>query len=214
MARDDWYRCTSWSAADKEAFFARLKRSGTSDAKAQYLRIQACYLAEAKLYPSAVELLGILIRDYPDHLELAQTHLQMAECLIELGEAENAIAEFRLSLQRQRDFPNVLTASWLQFPLFVVRQNLTQYYEEALGVLEEFNKDTGIMLPIEGYRHATAHALIAESQGNRRKAKNFAKQALEFQAATFSGLRYHPTLGLVNEVDSTIHSRLVTLAAP
>lgn len=127
MARDDWYRRTSWSAPDQADFFARLRRSRTNANKAQYLRIQANYLADADLDAAAVELLNLLIRDFPERFELAQAHLQKAECLIELDDREGAIAEFRLSLQGQRDCPNVRTMCWLGFPWYIVGQNLTQY---------------------------------------------------------------------------------------
>ncbi|HEV2948855.1 MAG TPA: hypothetical protein VGX70_15895 [Gemmataceae bacterium] len=211
MSRDDWYRRTSWSAADQGEFFDRLGRSRTSANKAQYLRIQATCLADADLNVAAVQLLNLLTRDFPERTELAQAHLQKAQCLIELREPQRAITEFRLSLQAQRDCPNVCTMCWLEFPWYLVRQNLTEYYEEALSVLEEFKSDTGLTYPIERYLYTATHALIAEARGDRDLARKFATQALQLEAQKFSGLRYHPNLGLVEEADSKIHRCLVAL---
>jgi hypothetical protein len=212
MARDDWFRRTTWSAADQEDFFARLKRSKTSTNKAQYLRIQAVHLAEAGLHAAALGLLDILFRDFPDRLELASAHLQKAEYLVVLGQPIAAIAEFRLSLQAEREFPNVRTSCWLQFPWFIVRQELAEHYDEAWSVLDEFQSAHRWTVPLDRYRYAAVRALIAASRQNEAAARDFATVALQLEAASFSGFRYHPTVGLVGKVDPEIHSRLAVLA--
>ena len=66
MSSDDWYRRTTWTDTDRSEFHARLKRSSGDFHKAQYLRIQAHYLANANLTQGAVELLDQLIADFPD----------------------------------------------------------------------------------------------------------------------------------------------------
>lgn len=43
MARGDWFRNSNWNDAIETAFFAKLRRARS---KAQYLKIQACTLAE------------------------------------------------------------------------------------------------------------------------------------------------------------------------
>jgi len=43
MGRHDWYRNTDWDEEIKDAFFTKLGRARD---KSQYLRIQACTLAE------------------------------------------------------------------------------------------------------------------------------------------------------------------------
>ena len=43
---EEWFRRKTWTQEDREAFFARLKRSRGLFHKAQYLRVQAYELAE------------------------------------------------------------------------------------------------------------------------------------------------------------------------
>jgi hypothetical protein len=212
MARDDWYRRSTWSAADQEDFFARLKRSRTVESKSQHLRIQACHLAKAGLHAEAADLLDQFFREFADRTELAIAHLQKAQCMIELNRTEAAINEFRASLQAERDFPNSRTGCWLDFPWFIVRQRNAVLYDEALSVLQEFVSNSDLMFPIERYKYWTVLALISESRGDNATAKASAISALECEAMSHSGFRYHPDVGLVNKIDAEIHNRLVVAA--
>ena len=72
MSKTDWFRRTAWSDADREDFNARLKRSRGEGNKAQYLRIQAVYLAEAGHHHNAIELLDRLFAEFPQKGQLAQ----------------------------------------------------------------------------------------------------------------------------------------------
>jgi tetratricopeptide (TPR) repeat protein len=211
MPRDDWYRHSTWSPADQQDFFARLKRSRTAANKAQYVRIQASCLADAGHHHAAVELLDLLFREFPERFELAQSRLQKALCLIQLNEPQAAITEFRASLQSQREYPHVATSCWLQFPWFIVRQQLSELYDEALAVLEEFRTDTRLAFPIERYRFAAVRALIAQARNDIESAREFAKVALQCAAAEHSGFRYHPDVGLVETLDANVHNRLRAL---
>jgi tetratricopeptide (TPR) repeat protein len=212
MARDDWYRRSTWSAADQEEFFTRLKRSRTPENKSQYLRIQAGYLAEAGKHAAAVALLDQLFREFPGRFEAAQSHWQKAECMIALKRTEAAIDEFRASLQAQRDFPNVCTDCWLLFPWFIVREKMAALYDEAVAVLQEFKSDSALTFPIQQYQYAAARALIAAERGDKDTAREFAKTALHWETVNDSGFRYHPKLGLVDRIDADIHDRLVLAA--
>ena len=212
MPRDDWYRHSTWSPDDQQHFFGRLKRSKTAAHKAQYVRIQASCLADAGNHRAATELLELLFREFPERLQLAQAHLQMALCLVELGEPERAIEEFRASLQSQRECPNVGTSCWLLFPWFIVRRHAAELYDEALAVLDEFKTDTRLAFPIDRYRFAAVRALIAQARHDRENACDFAKVAIQCATAQHSGFRYHPTVGLVESPDANVHSRLMALA--
>jgi tetratricopeptide (TPR) repeat protein len=211
MGREDWYRRSTWSVVDQQDFLARLKRSRASANKAQYLRIQASYLAAAGNHTAAVELLDKLFLECPERLQLAEAHLQRALCLIELNQHQATIEEFRASLQAQRDCPNVGTTCWLQFPWFIVQREDRALYDEALAVLNEFRSDVSLTFPIDGYRYAAVRALIAEARGETDSAREFAKVALQCAEMSFSAFRYHPTVGLVEKVDPRIHGRLAAL---
>src|SRR5437660_2551800 len=138
MNREDWYRRSTWTERDRDEFNARLKRSRGAANKAQYLRIQALYLAEAGCHEGAIELLDQMFAEFAERIQLAQAHAQKADSLAKLGQTETAIREYRAALQAERDFPNVRTQAWLDFGWFVVEKQLTALYSEVLQVLEEF----------------------------------------------------------------------------
>jgi tetratricopeptide (TPR) repeat protein len=212
MTRDDWFRRTTWSATDRAEFFARLERSRTSFHKAQYLRLQALALASTGLHAAAIELLDHLFVEYSEPSQLAQAHLQKAECLAQLNQPNDAVEEFRASLQAERDFPNVRTQSWLEFPLFIVRRELTDLYSEALAIVEEFLSESCLTFPLQRYQYSTVRALIAGAQGDSGTAGHFAKLALSAEAERYSGFGRHPAVGLVKIIDHEIHERLSALA--
>ena len=212
MSRDDWFRRSTWSAADQEDFFARLKRSRTTGNKAQYLRIQAVHLAEAGLHTEAVKLLNLMFREYPERIQVAAAHRQKAECLVQLGQPDGAISEFRSSLQCQREFPNVETGGWLEFPWFIVQCQLSDMYDEALSILEEFGAESKLTFPEERYKYCTIRAIIADARNDMQTAKDFSNAALQNASSQHSGFRYHPQIGLVRKFDNEIHERLVELA--
>jgi len=209
---NEWYRRNTWTRDDQADFEARLARARKQN-KAQYLRIQASHLMETanpQLTSAALELLNRMLAEYPSDIQVAQAHAQRAECHIRLGEVDKAIEAFRCALARERQFPNVRTNAWLDFGWLVIDRRLSRLYDEALGVLTEF-KDT-MPFPVQRYRFHAIRALVAADRGALANAREEAKKALEAGRATHSGFRYHPTLGLVRETSSGVHSRLEALA--
>src|SRR5262249_18363839 len=212
MSKTEWFRRTTWSDADREDFNARLKRSRGAGNKAQYLRLQALHLAEAGHDEGAIELPDRLFAEFPDSIDIAQAHAQKAESLAKIGQTETAIDEYRAALQRERDFPNVRTNAWLDFGWFVLEKELSVLYDEVARVLEEFREEGGLKFPAIEYRYAAIQALLAEARGEKSRAREFARQALAEAAKEHSGLRYHPTAGLVGSERNTFASRLRALA--
>lgn len=212
MAKTDWFRRTTWSDADREDFNARLNRSRGARNKAQYLRIQAVHLAAAGHHAGSIELLNRLFAEFPQRIELAQAHAQKADSLAKLGLIEGAIQEYRAALQTERDFPNVRTNAWLDFGWLVAIKELTDFYREVSQVLEEFREEGGFTFPAIEYRYAAIQALLADARGEKSRACELAKQALSEAAKAHSGLRYHPTVGLVDAEHNKFESRLMALA--
>jgi tetratricopeptide (TPR) repeat protein len=213
MSKTEWFRRTTWSDADREDFNTRLKRSRDAGKKAQYLRIQAVHLADAGEHAAAIELLDRLFAEFPQRIELAQAHSQRAGSMAHLGQIESAIQEYRAAFQTERDFPNVRTNAWLDFGWLVVERQLTDYYDEVLQVLQEFREEGGVKFPAKEYRYAAIQALLADHRGEKARAGEFAQQALAEAAKDHSGLRYHPTVGLVGSERNTFAIRLRTLAS-
>ncbi len=210
MGRDDWFRRTTWTEKDKAAFFERLGRSRGAGNKAQYVRIQAAHLAQAGLHNDAIELLDLFFVEFPDDLFRAMAHHQKAQSLAATGQTEAAIEQFRLTIQAEQDRPNVRTQVWLDFPWFVATNRMRDLYDEALGVLDRHR--ASLLLPVEEYRMAATCALLAAEDGRTADAREQARLALAAAAKEHSGLRYHPTLGLVEEQDKAVRNRLEGLA--
>jgi predicted RNA polymerase sigma factor len=109
---DNWFRRKKWTPTDRDAFFARLRRSRSTFHKAQYLRIQAVELkvtGSPEGTAAALELAEVLLRDYPDPSELAHAHFIRAECLQARADVQGAVGAYRKAIQAQRTQPNVRT---------------------------------------------------------------------------------------------------------
>lgn len=168
MGRDDWFRNTTWTPEIATAFFQRLARSRGPDRKAQYLRIQALHLAETKerrLIEVALCLLDRLLTEYPTRSQLQSSHLQRAQCLVELGRDDDAIVAFRASLAAQRDFPNVHTDAWLDFAWFAVERERLDLYAKVSAVLDEFARAAATTFPIQRYKLHAARAVMLAAAG-------------------------------------------------
>ncbi|MGA2584233.1 MAG: hypothetical protein ABSG31_13220 [Tepidisphaeraceae bacterium] len=211
MGREDWYRSRTWSEEDRAAFYARLKRSRGAFHKAQYLRIQAVYLAEAGNHGAALDLLTELFRDCPDPSQLAQAALQRATSLLAIGRVDEAIDEYRHSLQTQRAHPGWKTGGHLEFAWLIAVRGMSNLYDEAIAVLDEFSGRVSLAFPQHRYMHACARAIIADSRGDIKAAREFATKALDAASAEHSGFRYHPQLGLVS-ADAEMRRRLEVIA--
>jgi tetratricopeptide (TPR) repeat protein len=211
MGREDWYRRKTWSAVDMREFYSRLARSRSSANKAQYMCCQAGVLAKVGYHAAAIELLDQVIRDYPERIVIAEAHAQKARSFVALNMLDLAIDEFRSSLDAERRNPSVRTTSCLEFPLYIVRQRLTELYDEALAILDEFADEALLSFPNERYQYATVRALIAAARDEYDSAKEFARIALELETVSHSGFRSHPTVNLVKEIDPEIHERLIAL---
>jgi tetratricopeptide (TPR) repeat protein len=210
----EWYRRTTWSAKDKEAFFAKLKGARLSSKKAQYVRIQALYLERGgtpELLRAALELLDLALSEFPHKTQRSITHLQRARCLEALGREDEALAEYRQSFEAERSFPNSRTEGYLDFGELVLGLQRAELYGEALACLEEFGG--GELFPISQYRYFVILAFISEARGKTTAAQRYARQALDAAAQTESKLRSHRKLGLVGEQPPDIHARLVRIAS-
>jgi tetratricopeptide (TPR) repeat protein len=211
MARNDWFRKSTWSDSDQRDFFARLGLSRDPARKAQILRIQAGHLEAVGLAEEGLTLVDLMIERWPAPAQLAAAHLQRARCLCAVGDLEATILAFRESLNAQRALPHVHTNAYLEFGWFVVEHEFAGLYREALSVLDEFEFPSPF--PIDIYQLNAIRALIADALHDAPRARSLATAALEAAGKTDSGLRYHSRLGLVHETDNSVHSRLKKLVA-
>ena len=80
-----------------------------------------------------------------------------------------------------------------------------------MRALQEFGEEDGIKFPAIEYRYSAIQALLAGARGDNARAREFAKQALAETVKDHSGLRYHPTIGLVGSAHKILESRLKML---
>ena len=213
MAKD-WFRKTSWSEANQADFFTRLKRSRGASNKAQYLRIQASHLegvGSPEFLKASLTLLDKMLAEFPERTELASAYGQKGTCLAKLGEIDQAIVYYRRALETEREFQKVKTYAFIKFGKLVVENNLTKYFDEALIALEELNS-RGIQFPVDVYDAFGIRSLIAAQRGEFKKAKEFAKVALEAAAKVHSRLRNHATIGLVRDKETPFFKSVTAIA--
>jgi tetratricopeptide (TPR) repeat protein len=206
----DWFRKTTWSEADQKDFFDRLKRSRTAENKAQYLRIQAAHLEQAgrpEFLRAALVLLEKILTEFPETFELSCAYSQKASCLAKLGEINEALSSYRLVFDTQRKFRTLRTYAHVEFGKFVVANKLTQSFDEALTVLDEFEIES-IEFPRNVFDKSGIRAIIAAQRGEIEKAQELARTALEAASKIHSGLRYHATIGLVQDKNTPFYKSL------
>jgi tetratricopeptide (TPR) repeat protein len=209
LAKNEWFRRTTWTPDDQVAFFQRLGRSRTPFHKAQYLRIQAQHLAEvgtAPLIEAALSLLDRLLTEVPEPSQLASAHEQRARCLADLGRHRDAFEALEASLVAERAYPNLRTAAYLDFGELAIGLQRTDLYDRAGALLDEFGGSE--LLPDSIYRHAVIRAFVAANKGDGAAAREHARQAIAAAARTESPFRYHRKLGLVRFVDPEVVAKL------
>ncbi len=214
MAKVEWFRRKTWTEADREAFFDRLRRSRTSFHKAQYLSIQALELEEADTdagREAAIELTDVLLRDYPEDSQLAMAYLTRARVFRSKSDVTSTVDAFRHALQAQRDHPGMHTGAHREIAWFVAVTPLPKLFTEAMSVLDEFGGHDAF--PSMQYLVCGARALMLFALGDRPLAGRWAQQAIQAAEQTHSGFRYHPTIGLVTRCDEQIHARIKAIAA-
>jgi tetratricopeptide (TPR) repeat protein len=211
--RHDWYRRKTWTAKDREDFFARLKRSRGAIHTAQYARIQAYELLTTRTpeaYSAALELLDMILANWGEDVQLASVYHHRAECFAGLGDLPRAIYAYQQVFRTQRTSKSELTMAHLDFGWLVATTPLPEYYDEALALLSEFTHNN---FPVDQYRASAIHALIFDARGQREQAHRYASVALQSAAARHSGFRYHAKLGLVKSPDEKVYKRLQMLVA-
>ncbi|HEX6535036.1 MAG TPA: hypothetical protein VF041_10580 [Gemmatimonadaceae bacterium] len=214
MAKTDWFRRTTWTPDDRADFEARLAKSRTPFHKSQRLRIQASHLhgvGTRELTGAALGLLDRVVADFPEPTQLANAHLQRAECLIDLGRPEEALDAYRRALDSQRQLPTVRNDAYLGFAELVLALRRDALYDEVLAVLDEFDADP--VFPVQRYRMAASRSRLADARGDRRAAGEWARRALAAVARSESPFRHHEKLGLVDTVEPDVFARLTELAA-
>jgi tetratricopeptide (TPR) repeat protein len=204
----DWYRSTVWSPSIERAFQARLRRARAEN-RAQYLLIQAQSLE--RTHPLVVLKLLSQYFALPMKRPSPVAHVARARALVALERVDDAIASYEAALEREREFPNILTQAYLELPSLIVERHLSASYERAAAVLRE-HRDRPTF-PIEHFQWNALYALLCAERGEPSAARTYSQRALEAAENRHSGFRHHPSLGLVGEESADLVRKLRVLAA-
>ncbi|HEU5056076.1 MAG TPA: hypothetical protein VFU21_06110 [Kofleriaceae bacterium] len=209
MARRDWYRRSTWTAAQREEFFHRLARCRAHN-RALYLRIQAASLQAAQ--PGiALELLDYLLTHHPDPDVLAGAHLDRARCLELQDRLLEAALAFRAAIAAERAQRGSRAAAPRGFGMFCVRRRLRSLYRDAIAALDEFEQSHPSHFASDQYQVCAIRALVAQDEGQITVARAMAAKALAAARAREPGRRQHAAAAGM-EPDPAIHRRLELLA--
>ena len=205
MAEDGWYRSTSWDARIEADFHDQLGRARN---KAQYLRIQAHYIAES--HPKAA--LSLLSQYFAlgENFDLAQALVDRARAEVVIGDLAGAAASYEAALRRESTYPSVKTQAFLDYACLVAEKDIRSLFGRALEVLET-HKDRAVF-PLERYRAEGARALLFQLQGRTQEAREAATRSIRAAQESRSGFRNHPTLGLVDKENSPFLEKITALA--
>jgi len=206
----EWYRKKGWGPKRREEFFTRLRRCRD---KSEYVRVQAQELLDTRSRRShlgALELFELFLKEWPDDVMISTVYDDMAQCFLRLGDLDKALEAYRKVFEILRHPPAVETPTPLDFGWLVATTPLPKLYGEALRVLKEFPRDT---FPIERYRSHSIQAFIYDARGQRASARKHARAALAETEIAHSGMRYHPTFGLVQSPNKKAYDKLRRLAA-
>lgn len=202
----DWFRNTTWNEAIARAFDQKLRRARR---KEQYLRIQASTLAQS--HPEVALHLLDRYFELPDDFGHAQAHCVRATAFLALGRMDDAIASYEAALACEAELPNLLTQAYLDLPYLIATRRVREHYGRALQLLA--SHQARLVFPVERFRWHAAHALIADDSQDPDVAKVHAEQALGEAEHHHSGLRYHPTVGLVTPEHDAIVEKLEALCS-
>ena len=192
MARDDWFRHTTWDDRVEAAFNAKLQRARAKD---QYLRIQAHSLVAT--HPDVT--LHLINR----YFELGSTFFDAAalcdraEALINLERYDEAYEAYELALKSESEFPGLKTNAHVDYPFLIAERKVRAKYELAVRILEERAKD--LAFPVNKFKWNAAQALICWDLKRIAEARGFAQAAIEAAGMRRSEFQKHRALGLVGE---------------
>jgi hypothetical protein len=209
----DWFRRQSWSQEDQTEFWQRLNRAREHN-RAQYVFVQGYTLMQAgpQYCAGAIELFDYVIDRYSDSISFVQALSAKADCLVASADIEGALTYYERAIQRMRIKPNNQTWAWLDFVWIVATNELSNSYERALAILDEFGSRPPLF-PATAFRFYGSRALIQSACRLTDLAASSARTALDAAGREVSGLRYHPKVGVVGSKYGDIRARLATIAS-
>ncbi|MFN3429836.1 MAG: hypothetical protein ACK46X_07770 [Candidatus Sericytochromatia bacterium] len=214
----DWYRRTTWTDEDRQAFFGRLLQSQSTFHKAQYARIQADALwatGDRALVGSARDLYVFVVREYAhEESQLLPAQVGRATCSAELDDREETLEALLGAVSAHRSSPGWHPSALVKAGELAVRDRHTDAYPALDEALSGIMRRRALTLPSDLYAACYALAFMAEQQGDRPRAQAYAHGALRAMAMSRTNDRRLPPGGLVRQPSAVVHERLLALAGP
>jgi hypothetical protein len=107
------------------------------------------------------------------------------------------------ALEREAEHPSLLTNAYLDLPVLIVRRGSRDRYPQAIDILERHKGR--LSFPVDRFLWNSVNAIILSETGQQNEARVAALAALEAAGMQDSGLRDHPSIGLVgSEYDDVL----------
>jgi hypothetical protein len=167
VAREDWYRCTSWTEGHRERFEQRLARARPEN-RAQYLRIQGVYLHQSDdpdIRASAIRLFERVVSEHPDALsQVAGAHIQLARHFEAKGEIDSAVEHYRATLAAESG-GHMHHGVELDFAELIIEQELAELYDVADVLLDAAADGSPNLFEGSRSRYLNAREQLAINRG-------------------------------------------------
>jgi predicted negative regulator of RcsB-dependent stress response len=214
--RDAWYRSDEWDEAAQTEFETRLRRSKPLN-RVQYRRIKAIGLLDSgdtTKQAAGRDLLEQVIADRD-----AYSHERVtAYCLLaaheqETGKLDDAERHLRTVLEMMSDGNRSGSTQLEEVRLaeILLTRGGPGELAEAQDLLDGTRQSPPLLMR-DRFRMSIAGVKVALALKDKRRAAEWASDALNLAAAAHSGLRNHPDLGLV-ATDGRTRTWLTTIAA-
>lgn len=219
MARDDWFRNKTWNAEVAAAFEARLKRSRTSAAKAQYLRIQASGLitsSDAFLRRVGADLTKRVIAEYPEEqLQITAAYETLGNFYLEEKDYAEAEQVFRMVPKVMDKNGNMTSEIWqARLASAIFLSGRREKFAEAKQMVEQLMQgDRPPLFNSSRFACFVVLARLCRELAQFEAAANYARMALQLAAIKTPQMYRHPTIGLVN-ADKKVLAELDELTKP
>ena len=212
MARDDWFRQTTWGADEEQLFEAKLRRARSAN-RPQYLRIQGLTLSSSDdpaVRSAGRELLARVIRDHvePWPHEARNAMQNLAASFAAEGSLADAERWYRECARLQDTATDGLRLNChLGLAEVLLRRapDDPSIAEEAAAALDRAAEVSPPVFPADRWRFAVVLARIAVARADREAAREWATRALEIAALTESPFPYHRELGLAEPRRDELH---------
>jgi len=174
---NDWYRKTTWTAADEKDFAKRYESAKSG--KAQYLFVQALSLFEQKneeLNKIALKLLKKYFKDFPNDKNERTGALHLAAQIYEgRKKSKKAFEYYKKAAEHEAEFPKLLIGAWLDYAVFIIKHKKKKLYSEAENYI--YNQYDKMVFADHIYKANAVLAAIWKKKRDRKTHRYYKERA-------------------------------------